>query len=96
MIKFIKSLFGIKDVPMDHKAPLVHNEVQPGRVGPATAADKPAVVTTDEGPMEVPAKKAPAKKTTKKAAPKKAAPAKKAAPKKAPAKRGPKPKKAAE
>ena len=48
-------------VDMNHKAPNVHNVVQPGKVGPATAADKPA-----------PAKKvAKKKKTTKKKAVKK-------------------------
>lgn len=59
MIKFIKSLFGISDVPTDHKAPQVHNVQMKGRVGPPTAADKPAA-------------KAPAKKTKKKATTKKA------------------------
>lgn len=46
-----------KPVDMNHKAPNVHNVQMPGRVGPPTAADKPAV----------PAKKvAKKKKTTKK------------------------------
>ena len=48
-------------VDMDHKAPNVHNVQMKGKVGPATAADKPA-----------PVKAAPAKKTTKKKATKKA------------------------
>jgi hypothetical protein len=53
-----------KDVPKDYKAPLVHNEVQKGQVGPAPVVkEEPKKVT----------KKAPVKKTTKKkAAPKKA------------------------
>ena len=34
--------FKEKPVDMNHKAPNVHNVVQPGRVGPATAADKTA------------------------------------------------------
>lgn len=49
-------------VDMNHQAPNVHNVQMSGRVGPATAADKPAV----------PAKKvAKKKKTTKKKAVKK-------------------------
>jgi hypothetical protein len=44
--------FREKPVDMNHQAPNVHNVVQPGRVGPATAADKPAA----------PAKKKVAKK----------------------------------
>ena len=45
-----------KPVDMNHQAPNVHNVQMPGKVGPATAADKPA-----------PAKKvAKKKKTTKK------------------------------
>jgi hypothetical protein len=57
--------FKEKPVDMDHQAPNVHNVQMEGRVGPATAADKPA-------PKAVKAK-APAKKTTKKTATKKAA-----------------------
>ena len=49
-------------VDMDHKAPNVHNEQMKGKVGPATAADKPAAA---------PAKKAAAPKTKAAAAPKK-------------------------
>jgi hypothetical protein len=52
-----------KPVDMDHKAPNVHNEVMEGKVGPATAADKPAA----PAPKAVKAA-APAKKATKKAA----------------------------
>lgn len=43
-----------KPVDMNHKAPNVHNVQMKGKVGPATAAEKPA------------AKKATKKKTTKK------------------------------
>jgi hypothetical protein len=50
--------FKEKPVDMDHKAPNVHNEVMEGKVGPATAAEKPAA----------PAKKTTKKKTTKKKA----------------------------
>jgi hypothetical protein len=57
----IRHLRENKPVDMNHQAPNVHNVVQPGKVGPATAADKPA-----------PAKKvAKKKKTTKKKAVKK-------------------------
>jgi hypothetical protein len=55
-----------KPVDMNHKAPNVHNVQMKGKVGPATAADKPAP-------------KAEAKKT---AAPKAAAPKKKVVKKK--------------
>ena len=47
---------------MNHKAPNVHNVQMSGRVGPATAADKPAPAS---------AKKVAKKKTTKKKAVKK-------------------------
>jgi hypothetical protein len=60
-----------KPVDMDHKAPNVHNVQMEGKVGPATAADKPAE----------PAKKAPAKA---KAKPVKATAAAKPAAKKVP------------
>ena len=51
-----------KPVDMDHKAPNVHNVQMKGKVGPATAADKPAAA---------PAPKAAAPKTKAAAAPKK-------------------------
>jgi hypothetical protein len=53
-----------KPVDMNHQAPNVHNVQMEGRVGPATAADKPA----EPAPKAVKAAKAPAKKATKKAA----------------------------
>lgn len=49
-----------KPVDMNHKAPNVHNVQMKGKVGPATAADKPA-----------PAAKTTKKKTTKKKSTKK-------------------------
>jgi hypothetical protein len=55
--------FKEKPVDMDHQAPNVHNVQMEGKVGPATAADKPAA----PAPKAVKAA-APAKKTTKKAA----------------------------
>ena len=48
-------------VDMDHKAPNVHNVQMKGKVGPATAADKPA-------PAAKATKKTTKKKTTKKTA----------------------------
>ena len=54
--------FKEKPVDMNHKAPNVHNVQMSGRVGPPTAADKPA-------PAKKVAKKK--KKTTKKKAVKK-------------------------
>lgn len=51
-----------KPVDMNHQAPNVHNVQMAGRVGPPTAADKPA---------PAPAKKVAKKKTTKKKAVKK-------------------------
>ena len=53
-----------KSVDMNHQAPNVHNVQMEGKVGPATAADKPAA----PAPKAVKAAKAPAKKATKKAA----------------------------
>jgi hypothetical protein len=61
--------FKEKPVDMDHQAPNVHNVQMEGKVGPATAADKPA----EPAPKAVKAAAAPAKKTTKKTATKKAA-----------------------
>ena len=52
-------------VDMNHKAPNVHNVQMAGKVGPATAADKPAPA------KKVAKKKATKKKTTKKKAVKK-------------------------
>ena len=53
-----------KPVDMNHKAPNVHNVQMEGKVGPATAADKPA-------PKAAAPKKKVAKKTTKKTTKKK-------------------------
>jgi hypothetical protein len=50
-----------KPVDMNHKAPNVHNVQMKGKVGPATAADKPA-------PAAKATKKTTKKKTTKKTA----------------------------
>jgi hypothetical protein len=54
-------------VPMDHKAPNVHNVQMKGKVGPATAAEKPVVKTTKKKTT----KKKTTKKTSKKTASKK-------------------------
>ena len=54
-------------VDMDHKAPNVHNVQMKGKVGPATAADKPASKTTKKKTT----KKKTTKKTSKKTASKK-------------------------
>ena len=54
-----------KPVDMDHKAPNVHNVQMEGKVGPATAADKPAPKAAAKKPA-APKKKVVKKKTTKK------------------------------
>jgi hypothetical protein len=54
-----------KPVDMDHKAPNVHNVQMKGKVGPATAADKPAPKAAAKKPA-APKKKVVKKKTTKK------------------------------
>jgi membrane protein implicated in regulation of membrane protease activity len=56
-----------KPVDMNHKAPNVHNEQMKGKVGPATAAEKPAAKATKKTTK----KKTTKKKTTKKTASKK-------------------------
>ena len=56
-----------KPVDMNHKAPNVHNVQMKGKVGPATAADKPAAKTTKKKTT----KKKSTKKTSKKVASKK-------------------------
>ena len=58
-----------KKVDMNHKAPNVHNVQMKGKVGPATAADKPAAKTTKKKTTK---KKSTKKKTSKKVAAKKA------------------------
>jgi hypothetical protein len=55
-----------KPVDMNHKAPNVHNVQMKGKVGPATAAEKPAAKTTKKT-----TKKKTTKKTSKKTASKK-------------------------
>ena len=54
-----------KPVDMNHKAPSVHNVQMKGKVGPATAADKPAPKAAAKKPA-APKKKVVKKKTTKK------------------------------
>jgi hypothetical protein len=54
-------------VDMNHKAPNVHNVQMKGKVGPATAAEKPAAKTTKKKTT----KKKTTKKTSKKTASKK-------------------------
>ena len=56
-----------KPVDMNHKAPNLHNVQMKGKVGPATAADKPAAKTTKKKTT----KKKSTKKTSKKVASKK-------------------------
>jgi len=56
-----------KPVDMNHKAPNVHNVQMKGKVGPATAAEKPAAKTTKKKTT----KKKTTKKTSKKVASKK-------------------------
>jgi len=57
-----------KPVDMDHKAPNVHNVQMKGKVGPATAADKPApkAAAPKTKAAAAPKKKVVKKKTTKK------------------------------
>ena len=59
-----------KPVDMNHKAPNVHNVQMKGKVGPATAAEKPAAKTTKKKTAKKTAKKT-SKKTSKKTASKK-------------------------
>jgi negative regulator of sigma E activity len=54
-----------KPVDMNHQAPNVHNVQMEGKVGPATAADKPAPKAAAKKPA-APKKKVVKKKTTKK------------------------------
>jgi hypothetical protein len=58
-----------KPVDMNHKAPNVHNVQMKGKVGPATAADKPAPAakTTKKTSKKKTSKKKTTKKTAKKA-----------------------------
>ena len=58
-------------VDMNHKAPNVHNVQMKGKVGPATAADKPAPAA--KSTKKKTTKKKTTKKTSKKTAAKKAA-----------------------
>ena len=61
-----------KPVDMNHKAPNVHNVQMEGKVGPATAADKPAPKAAAPKTKAAAApKKKVAKKTTKKTSTKK-------------------------
>jgi negative regulator of sigma E activity len=69
-----------KPVDMNHQAPNVHNVQMKGKVGPATAADKPApkaaakkpaAKKTAAAPKKKVAKKTTKKKTTKKTSTKK-------------------------
>ena len=57
-----------KPVDMDHKAPNVHNVQMKGKVGPATAAEKPApkAAAPKTKAAAAPKKKVVKKKTTKK------------------------------
>ena len=60
-----------KPVDMNHKAPNAHNVQMKGKVGPATAADKPAPKAAAKKPAAkktaaAPKKKVVKKKTTKK------------------------------
>ena len=56
-----------KPVDMNHKAPNVHNVQMKGKVGPATAAEKPAAKTTKKTSKKKTSKKKTTKKTVKKA-----------------------------
>jgi len=58
-----------KPVDKDHKAPNVHNVQMKGKVGPATAAEKPAAKTTKKTSKKT--TKKTSKKTSKKTATKK-------------------------
>ena len=59
-----------KPVDMNHKAPNVHNVQMKGKVGPATAAEKPAAKATKKTTKKKTTKKT-TKKTSKKTASKK-------------------------
>jgi hypothetical protein len=59
-----------KPVDMNHKAPNLHNVQMKGKVGPATAAEKPAAKATKKTTKKKTTKKT-TKKTSKKTASKK-------------------------